>query len=41
MKIIHLHKRNQSRLLAPWHRESLDFDEHHVVSRVVDRRMVI
>jgi REP element-mobilizing transposase RayT len=61
MKVIHLGKRNQSRLLAPWRREALDFGEHenpealagamaglglqpavyHVVSRVVDRRMVL
>ena len=61
MKVIYRHKRNQSRLLAPWRREALDFDEHenpealaeamanlgfqpaiyHVVSRVVDKRMVL
>jgi len=61
MKTIHRHKRNQSRLLAPWRRGALDFDSHasrgelaramaglegrpaiyHVVSRVVDRRMVL
>jgi hypothetical protein len=61
MKVIYREKRNQSRLLAPWHREALDFDEHenpetlakamaglgfqpaiyHVVSRVVDKRMVL
>ena len=61
MKIIYRHKRNQSRLLAPWRREAIDFDGHesrgdlaramaglesrpaiyHVVSRVVDRRMVL
>ena len=61
MKIIHRHKRNQSRLLAPWRREALDFGAlesrgdlaramaglegrpaiYHVVSRVVDRRMVL
>jgi len=61
MKIIYRHKRNQSRLLAPWRREHIDFEDHpsrenlaraiaglesrpaiyHVVSRVVDRRMVL
>jgi len=61
MKVIYRHKRNQSRLLAPWRREALDFEEHrnpealakamanlgfqpaiyHVVSRVVDKRMVL